>query len=70
MLLKNTCDGVHALVKVPTISLQVCKFIKNELLHTCFKDFSLILSYYLIFLEIISWKGDFTFQLGEGLLFR
>ena len=31
--LKNTCEGVHLLVKLPAISLQACKFTKNELLH-------------------------------------
>ena len=36
MLLKNTCQGVHLLVKLPAISLQACKFTKNELLHTYF----------------------------------
>ena len=35
-LLKNTCQGVHLLVKLPAISLQACKFTKNELLHTYF----------------------------------
>ena len=34
MLLKNACEGVHMLVKLPAISLQACKFSKNELLHT------------------------------------
>ena len=33
MLLKNTCEGVHLLVKLPAISLQAYKFTKNELLH-------------------------------------
>ena len=36
MLSKNTCDGVHLIVKLPAISLQACKFTKNELLHTHF----------------------------------
>ena len=36
MLSKNTCDGVHMVVRLPSISLQACKFIKNELLHTYF----------------------------------
>ena len=36
MLLKNICEGVHMLVKLPAISLQACKFTKNELLHTYF----------------------------------
>ena len=33
MLSKNTCEGVHLLVKLKATSLQVCKFTKNELLH-------------------------------------
>ena len=36
MLSKNTCEGVHLIVKLPAISLQACKFTKNELLHTHF----------------------------------
>ena len=39
-LLKNSCEGIHLLVKFPAISLQACNFTKNELLHTFFKDFS------------------------------
>ena len=35
MLLKNTCEGVHLLEKLPAISLQACKFTENEL-HTYF----------------------------------
>ena len=35
-LLKNTCEGVHLLVKLSAISLQACKFTKNELLHIYF----------------------------------
>ena len=34
MLVKNTCEGVHLIVKLPAISLQASKFTKNELLHT------------------------------------
>ena len=33
MLSKNTCEGVHLIVKLPAISLQ---FTKDELLHTYF----------------------------------
>ena len=36
MLSKNTCEGVHLIVKLPAISLQASKFTKNELLHTYF----------------------------------
>ena len=36
MLSKNTCEGVYLIVKLPVISLQASKFIKNELLHTYF----------------------------------
>ena len=35
-LSRNTCEGVHLLVKLPAISLQASKFTKNELLHTYF----------------------------------
>ena len=35
-VLKNTCEGVYLSVKLPTISLQACKFTKNELLHRYF----------------------------------
>ena len=41
MLLKSACEGVHLIVKLSAISLQACKFAKNELLHT---DFSRILA--------------------------
>ena len=34
--LRNTCEGVHLIIKLPAISLQACKFTKNELLHTYF----------------------------------
>ena len=40
MVLQNTCEEVHLLVKFPAISLQACKFTKNKLLQTFFKDFS------------------------------
>ena len=36
MLLENTSEGVHLIVKLPAISLQAYKFTKNELLHTYF----------------------------------
>ena len=36
MLSKNTCEGVHLIVKLPAIILQACKFTENELLHTHF----------------------------------
>ena len=39
MLSKNTCEGIHLIVKLLAISLQACKFTKNEL-HTFFIDFS------------------------------
>ena len=39
-LSKNTCEGVHLIVKLPAISLQACKFTKNELIHTFLKNFS------------------------------
>ena len=33
MLLKNICEEVHMSVNLPAISLQACKFTKNELIH-------------------------------------
>ena len=36
MLSKNTCEGIHLIVKLLAISLQACKFTENELLHTYF----------------------------------
>ena len=36
ILPKNTCEGVHLIVKLPALSLQASKFTKNELLHTYF----------------------------------
>ena len=36
MLPKNTCEGVHLMVKLLAISLQACKFTKNELFYTYF----------------------------------
>ena len=32
MLSEDTCEGVYLIVKLPAISLQACKFTKNELL--------------------------------------
>ena len=40
MVLKNTCEGVHLLLKFPAISLHVCIFTKNKLQT----NFSMILS--------------------------
>ena len=34
MLLKNTCEELHLKVKLLAITLEACKFTKNELLHT------------------------------------
>ena len=39
MLPKNTCERVHLIVELPAISMQACKFTKNELLHTYFQGF-------------------------------
>ena len=36
MLSKNTCEGVDLIVTLSAISLQACKFTKNELLRTHF----------------------------------
>ena len=49
MVVKNTCEGVHLLVKLPPISLQACKFTKNELLHT---NFSMILGRFSVIIVV------------------
>ena len=69
---KNTCEGVHLIVKLPTVSLQASKFTKNELLHTFFKGLSQILSYYIVCFFQESFHGrvlhfsvrGFAFQMG------
>ena len=40
MLSKNTCEGIHLIVKLPAVSLRTCKFTKNEPLHTHFSSLS------------------------------
>ena len=39
-VLKGNCEGVHLQVKLPTRSLETCKFTENGLLHRFFKYFS------------------------------
>ena len=34
--LKNTCEKIHLLIKLPIISLQACNFTNNKLLPTYF----------------------------------
>ena len=36
MLSKNTCEGVHLIINLLALSLQACKFTKNDLLHIYF----------------------------------
>ena len=67
MLSKNTCEGVHLIVKLPAISLQACKFTKNELIHTCFSKIlgRLLVIIYCAFSRNHFMEGCFTFQ-SEG----
>ena len=75
MLLKNTCEGVHLIVMLQSISLQPCKVTKNEPLpssHIFLKDFSQILIYYLLCFFQESFYGR-VLQVsmgGGGLFFR
>ena len=62
--MKNTCEGVH-LLKLPTISLQACKFTKNELLHTYVSRILTFSSYYLLYSRI---PRTFIFQSTFQLL--
>ena len=79
MLLKNTCERIHLIKKLPAISLQASKFTKNELLPHLFQGFQLDskLLFIVLFLGIISWKdvlcfnGGISFSNGVGrVLFR
>ena len=59
VLVKNTCEGVYLLVKLPPLSLKACKFPKNELLYT---NVSIILGrfyYYCVFrfLEVFFYES-------------
>ena len=63
MLSKNTCEGVHLIVKLPAISLQACKFNENELLHT---HFPRILARF----EVIIYCAFSRRFNGGGLFFR
>ena len=77
MLLKNTCERVHLIVKLPAIRLQVSKFTKNDLLHTYFSR--ILARFYIIiycaFSENHFMEGCFMFQWGivfqkEGFIFK
>ena len=62
-LLKNTCDEVQLLIKLLDISLQDCKFTKNELLNTYFSR--ILASFYVIicvleFQEHLFFKASFN----------
>ena len=69
MLSKNSCEGVHLIVKLPAISLEACKFTKNELLHAYFSR--ILARFYLLFICAFSRnhfiEGCFTFQWGGGV---
>ena len=57
-MLKNTCEGVHLSAKLFAISLQTCKFTKNEL-HTYFS--SILARFYIIY---------FVLELQEHLFYK
>ena len=71
IMLKNTCGGVHLIVKLPAISLPACKFTKNELLHSCF--WRILARFYVIIYCAFSRnqfkEGYFMFQ-WEGIVFQ
>ena len=73
MLLKNTCHGVHiSLQAYKPISLQACKFVKNELLHTYVLRI-VLLNFKLLF--IVFFKESFPgrglhFSMGGGFAFQ
>ena len=58
----NTCEEVqevHLLVKLPTVSLQDCKFTKNELLYTYF---SRILARFKVIICVLEFQGHLFFK--------
>ena len=67
MLSKNTCERVYLIVKLLAMSLQACKFTKNELLYTHFSK--ILVTIIVHFLGIISWKGASRFN-GRGVVFQ
>ena len=76
-LTNNTCEGVHLIVKLSTISLQAYKFTKYELLHTYFSSILATLLFIALFLGIISCKGvscfnrkGAVFQMGGVFIFK
>ena len=77
MLSKNTCVGVHFIVKLQAISLPACKLLKMNFFTHIFEGFQLDfkLLFIVLFLGIISWKGgscfngEFVFQMG-GFIFK
>ena len=68
MLSKNTCEEVHFILKLPAISMQACKFTRNELLRTYFSRilarFQVIV--YCAFTRNHFMEGRFAFQWGGG----
>ena len=68
MLSKNTCEGVHLIVKLPAISLQACKFTKMNFFTHVFEGFWLDFKlFFVLFLEIISWKGGYFMSQSQGV---
>ena len=68
MLSKNTCEGVHLIVKLLAISLQACKFTKMNFFTHVFEGFWLDFKlFFVLFLEIISWKGGCFMSQSRGV---
>ena len=62
-VLRNSCGGVHLLVKLSVISLQACRFTKTKILHTFLKDlsrFEVIIFCVLEFQEHLFFKAPFS----------
>ena len=68
---KNTCEEVHFILKLPAISMQACKFTRNELLRTYFSRilarFQVII--YCAFTRNHFMEGHFAFQ-WRGVVFQ
>ena len=71
MLSKNICEGIHLIVKLLAVSLQACKFTKNELFHTYF--WRILARFYVIYCAFSRnhfMEGCFLSQWGEGVPHR
>ena len=64
MLSKNTCEGVHLIVKLPAITCKPAHLLNTHILEGFELDFKLL--FIVLFLGMITWKGASRFSGGGG----